>query len=320
MGHINKSSKLQKYGFLSFVMGARIFKSNSSVRQGAQIFRPIDFGLLTSQIKKDFARHNGLVALQLLAVLAGGVLSLLSFSNSAHAASYVNVSSGGSGDTAGVVSLGKIKPSSSGSTATGNDTLTVHTDCSAGYKVYVSGQNGKTTNLTNQSAEDPTNPSSSDIISASSNTIASPNTLSSNTWGISGNSTDIENHLYAGLPAYSSAINASLVTKSDVAEESTVPIYYGVKADTTLNPGTYSGDILYTVLMDTSCIPYTVEFSPNVEDESEITGEMTNQSIMPNTSVTLNINTYERNGYFLLGWAEEPEGKTGTVTNGVGTE
>ena len=332
MGHINKSSKSQKYGFLSFVMGARIFKSNSSVCQGAQIFRPIDFGLLTSQkcrggyAKCTALRPARLCSLKLmatlpvaatLAVFASGIY----FSHSAHAASYVNVSSGGSGETAGVVSLGKIKPSSSGSTATGNDTLTVHTDCSAGYKVYVSGQNGKTTNLTNQSAEDPSNPSSSDIISASSNTIASPNTLSSNTWGISGSSTDIENHLYAGLPAYSSATNASLVTKSDIEEESTVPIYYGVKADTTLNPGTYSGDVLYTVLMDTSCIPYTVEFSPNVEQssESEITGEMTAQSILPNSATALTANAYEREGYTFLGWSTTPEGKTGNVTNGIGT-
>ncbi|MBQ3309480.1 InlB B-repeat-containing protein [Candidatus Saccharibacteria bacterium] len=321
MGHINNSNKSQRYGFLSFVMGARIFKFNSSVRQGAQIFRPIDFGLLTSQIKKASAKCSGLVALQLLAVLTGGFLCFSFFSDSAYAASYVNVSSGGSGETAGVVSLGKIKPSSSGSTATGNDTLTVHTDCSAGYKVYVSGQNGKTTNLTNQSATDPSNPSSSDIISASSNTIASPNTLSSNTWGISGNSTDIENHLYAGLPSYASATSASLVTKSDVAEESTVPIYYGVKADTTLNPGTYSGDILYTVLMDTSCIPYTVEFSPNVEQssESEITGETTAQSILPNSATALTANAYEREGYTFLGWSTTPEGKTGNVTNGIGT-
>ena len=242
------------------------------------------------------------------------------FTDSAYGASYVNVSSNGSGDTAGVVSLGKIKPSSSGSTATGNDTLTVHTDCSAGYKVYVSGQNGKTTNLTNQSATDPTNPSSSDIISASSNTITSPNTLSSNTWGISGSSIDIENHLYAGLPTYEEALSTALITKTNVEEESTVPIYYGAKADTTLNPGTYSGDVLYTVLMDTSCIPYTVEFNPNVEDESEITGEMTPQSILPNSATTLTANAYERTGYAFLGWSDSANGKTGTATNGIGTE
>ena len=241
-------------------------------------------------------------------------------SHSAYAASYVNVSSGGSGETAGVVSLGKIKPSSSGSTATGNDALTVHTDCSAGYKVYVSGQNGKTTNLTNQSATDPTNPSSSDIISASSGTIASPAVLSANTWGISGSSTDIENHLYAGLPAYADATNVALVTKTNVEEESTVPIYYGVNANTAINPGTYKGDILYTVLMDSSCVPYTVEFNPNVEDESEITGEMESQSILPNSPTALTANAYKRSGYAFLGWSESADGKTGNVTNGIGTE
>ena len=329
MGHINKSSKSQKYGFLSFVIStkSKVF----GVCQGAQIFRPIDFVLLTSQKCRggyskctalrparlcSFKLMAALPVVAILAVFASGIY----FSHSAYAASYVNVSSGGSGDTAGVVSLGKIKPSSSGSTATGNDTLTVHTDCSAGYKVYVSGQNGKTTNLTNQSATDPTNPSAADIISASSNTIVSPAVLSANTWGISGSSTDIENHFYAGLPAYADATSTALVTKTNVEEESTVPIYYGVNANTAINPGTYSGDILYTVLMDTSCIPYTVEFNPNVTNSADVTGEMVAQSILPNSATALTANAYKRSGYAFLGWSESADGKTGNVTNGIGTE
>ena len=266
-------------------------------------------------------KEGNILAVGVLIAIFSFVFNMgILFTDSAYGASYVNVSSGGSNGTAGVVSLGKLRPSSAGSLATGNDTLTVHTDCAAGYKVYVSGQSGKTTNLTNQSAEDPTNPSVADIISASANTIASPAALTANTWGISGNSTDAGNHLYAGLPAYADALNAALVTKTNVAEESTVPIYYGIKADTTLNPGIYSGDVLYTVLMDITCIPYTVEFDPNVTNPADVTGEMNGQSILPNSSTALSANTYKRSGYAFLGWSESADGKTGNVTNGIGTE
>ncbi len=317
MGHINNNENRSESKSLNFLMGsgAKISSMGSSIHQGAQIFRPMRFGLLTSG-NKGSVKNFSLVIFGLLAIVVGGLF----VSHSAYAASYVNVSSGGSGGTEGVISLGKIRPSSTGSLATGNDTLTVHTDCSAGYKVYVSGQNGKTTNLINQYASDLSNPSASDIISASSGTIASPAVLSANTWGISGSSTDIENHLYAGLPAYADATSTALVTKTNVEEESTVPIYYGVKANTAINPGTYKGDILYTVLMDSSCIPYTVEFSPNVEDESTITGEMSAQSILPNSATALTANTYKRSGYAFLGWSTAPEGKTGDAVDGIGTE
>ncbi|MBQ7311363.1 MAG: InlB B-repeat-containing protein, partial [Alistipes sp.] len=108
---------------------------------------------------------------------------------------------------------------------------------------------------------------------------------------------------------------------SNVAEESTVPIYYGVKVDTSINPGTYSGSVLYTVLINNSCLDYTVVFNPNVNSSStsEITGTMSDQSIMYGETTALSQNAYTRAGYNFLGWSTSSTGKTGTVVNGIGT-
>ncbi|MBQ9029815.1 InlB B-repeat-containing protein, partial [Candidatus Saccharibacteria bacterium] len=315
-----------------------------SIHQGAQVpqkhssrlfkaFLFVSLGLLTSHRKikqSNQPKQNRDILTPLAHVLFCLVCSIFLgygffFSNSAYAASYVDVSSNGDGTSgSGVVRLGRISPSSTGTQATGSDTLTVHTDCSAGYKVYVSSQENQSTSLVNSNATTPENPSAKDLITAASNTLAegvSPSTLSSNTWGINGNSTEAGNGLYYGLPSFENSTAFPLITMSNVAEESTVPIYYGVKVDTSINPGTYSGSVLYTVLINNSCLDYTVVFNPNVNSSStsEITGTMSDQSIMYGETTALSPNAFSRSNYNFLGWSTSSTGKTGTVVNGVGT-
>ena len=129
------------------------FFSHFGIHQGVQVMSsPYSLrlvglallGLLTSHKGKNSTKHTKLAVASVFSLLTLFASSFL-FINSAYAASYVNVSSGGgnSGTSAeetvspGIVNLGSIKPTSTGTMATGNDTLTIHTDCSAGYKVYV---------------------------------------------------------------------------------------------------------------------------------------------------------------------------------------
>ncbi|MBR3414992.1 hypothetical protein IKG73_03225, partial [Candidatus Saccharibacteria bacterium] len=124
--------------------------------------------------------------------------------------------------------------------STASDTLTINTNCSAGYSVYVSAINGGDTNLTNDSASAIS--SGNNTITASSATVGGTSTvLSPNTWGINANSADVSENKYFGLPSYSSATTTALTTKADVETSSTVPIYYGAKVTTAIAPGTYSG-------------------------------------------------------------------------------
>ena len=243
-----------------------------------------------------------MLSLSLSLSLLGSAL----FSHSAYAASYVNVSSSA---PEGLVSFSKVQPSSSGEISTASDTLTINTNCSAGYSVYVSATSSGDTNLTNDSA------ASNNVILPSSATVGSTSAvLSPNTWGINGSSSDVSENKYFGLPTYADATNNPLVTKSNVETETTVPIYYGAKVTTAIAPGTYAGDVLYTVLMDSSCLDYTISFNANGG-----TGEMNNQTIPLGTATALSANTYTRSGYTFLGWSNTADGKTGTVTNGIGT-
>ncbi|MBR3414967.1 InlB B-repeat-containing protein [Candidatus Saccharibacteria bacterium] len=207
------------------------------------------------------------------------------------------------------MSFSKVQPSSAGEISTASDTLTINTNCSAGYSVYVSATSSGDTNLTNDSA------ANNNVILPSSATVGSTSAvLSPNTWGINGSSSDVSENKYFGLPTYADATNNPLVTKSNVETETTVPIYYGAKVTTAVAPGTYAGDVLYTVLMNSSCLDYTVSFNANGG-----TGEMNNQTIPLGTATALSANTYTRSGYTFLGWSNTADGKTGTATNGIGT-
>ncbi|MBR3415016.1 InlB B-repeat-containing protein, partial [Candidatus Saccharibacteria bacterium] len=228
------------------------------------------------------------------------------FSHSAYGASYLNVSSSA---PEGLVKFSKVQPSSSGEMSTAQDTLTVNTNCTVGYSVYVSAINGGDTNLTNDSA------SGNNTISASSATVGGTSTvLSPNTWGINANSSDVSENKYFGLPSYSSATTTALTTKANVETSSTVPIYYGAKVTTAIAPGTYNGDVLYTVISNPSCSVYTIVFNANGG-----TGEMNNQAITVGVATNLHANEFERTGYNFLGWSTSSNGKTGNAVDGIGT-
>ncbi|MBQ9017424.1 hypothetical protein IJ103_04300, partial [Candidatus Saccharibacteria bacterium] len=208
-----------------FRTGAGALSPSSGVRPGAKgifhlspltSFGDSDFSFKSkSEFRRSFRFSKPLALLRpvagMLAVIFISILSFSFFSNSAYDSSYLNVSSTGS------AAFGSIRPTASGASASASDTLTVHTDCTSGYKVYVSGQNGKDTNLTNSNSSITSN----NTISTSSTAVGSTaNALSSNTWCLNSENTSTD----VGLPAYANAANTALTSKSSVSEESTVPI------------------------------------------------------------------------------------------------
>ncbi len=296
---------VQLFQYLRNLADARVLSPNSDIRQGAQVSVIILLGLLTSHDRSSHhARRFALPMLSVFTLLLGTFL----FSHSAYAASYLNVSSGAPG---GTVTFSKVQPTSSGEMSTASDTLTVNTNCTVGYSVYVSAINGGDTNLTNDSAS----ASGNNTIAPSSATVGGTATvLSADTWGINASSSDVSDGKYFGLPAYASATTTALTTRSNVDEETTVPIYYGAKVSTAIAPGTYSGDVLYTVLPNTACNYYTIAYNANGGS-----GEMNNQAVNVGETTALSENTFTRSGYTFLGWSNSANGKTGTATNGVGT-
>ena len=204
-----------------------------------------------------------------------------------------------SNNAGGKVSFGKVLPSSSGTVATGQDTLSISTNCAQGVSLYVSAVNGGGTALTNAAA-------SATIPTVSASIGGAGTELLAGTWGlnVTGGSS------YYGLPAYSATLGTPLYTGT----ATTLPIYYGVKVAASNAPGNYTGQVLYTALVNTECLKYTVHFDANGG-----TGTMTDQRIAPAVATALSNNGFSRDGYNFLGWSNSANGKTGTASNGVGT-
>ena len=257
----------------------------------------------TRALSPSSGTHQGVQVSQIVRLALLGLLTSQFFSHSAYAtAPYLNFSSSA---PSGLVSFSKVQPSSAGEMSTASDTLTVNTNCTVGYNVYVSATSTGDTNLTNDSA------STGNVISASSAVVGGTSTaLSANTWGIN----SIDDNTYYGLPSYAQATTNPLVAKTSVSTTSTVPIYYGAKVTTSLAPGSYTGEVLYTVLPNVACTHYTVHFNANGG-----TGTMNNQTITTGQATKLTANTYTRSGYTFLGWSNSANGKTGTAANGIGT-
>ncbi|MBQ9016666.1 InlB B-repeat-containing protein, partial [Candidatus Saccharibacteria bacterium] len=85
----------------------------------------------------------------------------------------------------------------------------------------------------------------------------------------------------------------------------------GLKVDTSITPGTYTGDVLYTVLPDSACTVYTVRFNANGG-----TGTMSNQTMTVGTATNLTMNSFTRSGYMFLGWSTDSSAATPTYKDG----
>ena len=251
-----------------------------------------------AQNHKTLGLSTSQVIVGILAILMGGLF----FSHSAYAGTSISVSSQGN------LSFGSIKPSSAGDIVTATDNLNITTDCSAGANIYISAVNGSATgtNLVNNAGS-----SNNTISTVSGTTVGNSNTavaLSNNTWGF--NKTSGSNSYY-GLPAYSGSVSNPLYTNA--INGSTLPVYYAAKVTNTLVPGKYTGQVLYTAVINSSCLTYTVIFNKNANDA---TGTMNNQTIAPAASTALTSNGFTRPGYTFLGWSTNQNATSATYTNG----
>ena len=184
-----------------------------------------------------------------------------------------------------------------GGIATGRHTVSVVTNSIAGYIVSVEGSGGST--ALSPIDFDGSTTTNNHLINPVSGTLASPSTLSSNTWGmaIPGRSNYSAEAVYtAGLPAASggtnggvenvanqatlraatfgqipSNTNAATIVESNQASgpahdgsaADTQNIYYGVNTESTLQAGEYSTTIVYTATVKLPAAPTNLSVSPN---------------------------------------------------------
>ncbi|MBQ9029440.1 InlB B-repeat-containing protein [Candidatus Saccharibacteria bacterium] len=306
--------------FLNYIMGTRFLK-RSSFHYGAQVPQ----------------KHSSRLFKAFLFVSLGLLTSQL-FIHSAYAAFYVDVSSTASvrlteaGSDAS--SSSSIKPSSSGTLGTGSDVVTINTNCNAGYNLYVSATSTGNTRLNLSGASSSELQDAVNYIAPSSNAPTAEGTLEKDTWGVGKTSST-----FAGLQAYSADAGnwtpLYTATSTDITNGmagSSTPgsatlthnVYYGANISTAKTPGTYSGNVLYTVIMENACTEYTLKFDDGVDD-SDTEAQATITSNLPNGIPTtetggkgeypkvifgtkVNLSQYssadkiKRTGYTLKGW------------------
>ena len=227
------------------------------------------------------------------------VFSCVFFSQYVHAGSNISIANSNS-----TISFGNIKPSISGTMATATDELTITTDCAAGSNVYISAMNGSNTSLVNNAAN-----SNNEIIALGGTTIgATALALQGDTWGFN----IVDDGTYYGLPAYANSTDHAVYTGTDV----TIPIYYGAKVTSSLTPGKYTGQVLYTATVSNSCLDYTLQFNTNGATSSTLENQTHGINDLVDLSTISSTSVIARDGYHLTGWKDQDNrsyGTTGTV-------
>ena len=190
-----------------------------------------------------------------------------------------------------------IQSPDSGGIATGRHTVNIQSNSIAGYIVTVEGSGGSTAlSPVDFGVSTPTN---NHLINPVGGTLASPSTLSSNTWGmaIPGRGNYSAEAVYAaGLPAANGGTNGGVENVANQATLRTatfgqIPsktsaatviesnqasgpahngsvadmqnIYYGVNTEPTLQAGEYSTTITYTATVKLPAAPTNLSVSPN---------------------------------------------------------
>ena len=147
----------------------------------------------------------------------------------------------GSGTNPGVV--WDILGTTEGTVAVASDNINIKSNAPNGYGLYVS-MEGSTSNRLYQNGD----ATSGNYIVPTSGTFAAPAALDMNAWGFS----LANNGTFAAMPLKGNDQLIQTVDTPDAVSGIDTPIYYGVKANTTLPSGTYKGAVTYTAIARSS--------------------------------------------------------------------
>ncbi|MBR0431723.1 InlB B-repeat-containing protein, partial [Candidatus Saccharibacteria bacterium] len=207
--------------------------------------------------------------------------------------------------TASILSAGSVTINLDGTAETGTTTsdLTINTTCPAGYIVQVSGTNASNNHnlyLNGNSSNDTT------VIFNSAGTVSSPITLADNTWGI-----QVGVNTYTGISNtpqdFSIGTSGSYVAGEDI----TLPVTYGARNGGSLMSGTYTmdnGNVLYTLVMDGTCIPYTITYDGNTATTGIMDTTTYKHEFTPGTTTSFDLyaSNFSKTGYGFVGWGTRP--------------
>lgn len=143
----------------------------------------------------------------------------------------------------------EVTPTQDGTFSSNTAALSISTNNETGYSLYLATGNGKNT-LTSQ------NPGTSDVISAvngGDNGVTSAN-FTNNTWGYNLSQEAVSDATaYKAVPTATS--DTALISTSSPTEADTYNLTFGTKVDTSLPSGTYSNDVVVSVVANPAFVP-----------------------------------------------------------------
>ena len=142
-----------------------------------------------------------------------------------------------------------VLPTQGGTFSSNTAALSISTNNETGYSLYMATGNGKNT-LTSQ------NPSISNVISAvngGDNGVTSAN-FTNNTWGYNLSQDSVsDTTAYKAVPTATG--DTAIITTSSPTEADTYNLTFGTKVDTSLPSGTYSNDVVVSVVANPAFVP-----------------------------------------------------------------
>ena len=153
----------------------------------------------------------------------------------------------------------EVTPTQDGTFRSNTAALSISTNNETGYSLYMATSNGENT-LTSQ------NPGISNVISAvngGDNGVTSAN-FANNTWGY-----NLSQEAVSDATTYKAVPNATgdtaLITTESPTEADTYNLTFGTKVDTSLPSGTYSNDVVVSVVANPEHVP-TISAMTNMQD------------------------------------------------------
>lgn len=266
--------------------------------------------LLSREEKNVKIKYNSILSVFALSTLFSFVAA-----NNTFATATISTSTSSS-----TVSLELSPGASTSSSTTNSHTLTVSTSCSNGYRVYASMSSDSADNKLHLNGQNSNN-SVTNSISPASGTISTMSSLNDNQWGIrAGSGTTFGNvPTYSTISTKDQTSNPSpLIVSNSAATNQANTITYGAKVNAGVLPGSYSGNVLYTTIMDTSCYTNNIAVNKGTGVDS-VSGEGE-----WSVGATATIGYTMKPGYHFTSWSSSPttslnENNTAGSGNTVGT-
>ena len=140
------------------------------------------------------------------------------------------------------------------------ESINVQSDCRSGYNLTIATPNGSDLYPGGDSTE-------SVSFTAVDGTSALGSSNNTNKWGYTLTANATSSTVFSPLSTTASVLKTASQTASATDINDTFSIYYGVKVDSSVAPGSYqmagNGAIVYYLTMDTTCTQYIVSFNAN---------------------------------------------------------